>query len=213
MASTAGAGTAGHAHGPPAPGSADSAGDPCSLDPAGGFVRFENGDIRYSYVIAPDHPSGLYWFHPHPHGLSEVQVSNGLSGLMSIGSFWDTAYIKCRITASTDVAGLAACRDQQAEREADRSLQVRYLGLKDIQVAKLADRRGRPRFRLIEFPLRPDPGDRSAQEAFEDQNDARKNRCGKLGLDTSAGEITYAEGMAAPGQCWQKQHPDERWIF
>ncbi len=215
VASTWGSGADSHAHGPPAQG------DPCSLDPGAGPVRFEEGDIRYSYVIAPDHPSGIYWFHPHPHGLSEVQVSNGLSGLMSIGSFWDTAYIKCRITASTDVAGLAACRDQQAqrdelqaEREANRSLQVRYLGLKDIQVAKLADRRGRPRFRLIEFPLRPDPGDRSAQEAFEDQNDARKNRCGKLGLDPSAaGEITYAEGVTAPGQCWHKQHPDERWVF
>src|SRR6266849_4966862 len=116
MASTAGAGTAGHAHGPPAPGSADSAGDPCSLDPAGGFVRAENGDIRYSYVIARDHPSGMYWFHPHPHGLVEVQVSNGLSGLLSIGNIWDYSYSKCRITASPDDAGLDTCGDQEAQR-------------------------------------------------------------------------------------------------
>jgi len=45
---------------------------------------------------------------------------------------------------STDVADWPLCRDQrrnarelQAEHEADRSLQVRYLGLKDIQVSKL----------------------------------------------------------------------------
>ena len=215
LASTSGSGRTRHAHGPAA------TGDPCSLDSGAGFVRFENGDIRYSYVVAPDHPSGMYWFHPHPHGLSEGQVSNGLAGLMSIGSFWDTAYIKCRITASPDVAGLAACRNQEAQREeleaerrAHGMLQVRYLGLKDIQVSKLKDRAGKPRFRLIEFPLRPDPRDRSAYAAFGEQNDARKNRCGKLVVSGSgSGELTYVDGVAAPGQCWHKQHPDERWIF
>jgi FtsP/CotA-like multicopper oxidase with cupredoxin domain len=216
IASTAGA-IASHAHG-----YEQAPGDPCSLEPGAGYVRLENGDIRYSYVIAPDHPSGMYWFHPHPHGLSEVQVSNGLSGLLWIGNFWDTAYIKCRITASPDVAGLAACRDQEAQREeleAERRayaardlLQVRYLGFKDIQVSKLKDRPGKPRFRLIEFPLRPEPGDRSASEAFGEQTDARKNRCGKLVVRPD-GELAYAEGVAVPGQCWHKQHPDERWIF
>lgn len=212
LASTSGSGTTRHPHGPQAPG------DPCSLDSGAGFVRLENGDIRYSYVIAPDHPSGMYWFHPHPHGLSEGQVSNGLAGLMSIGNFWDTAYVKCRITASPDVAGLAACRDQEAQREeleaerrADGLLRVRYLGLKDIQVSKL---KGKPRFRLIEFPLRPDPDDRSASHAFGEQTDARKNRCGKLVVSGSGnGELTYVDAVAAPGQCWHKERPDERWIF
>jgi len=108
-------------------------------------VRFENGDIRYSYVIAPDHPSGLYWFHPHPHGLSEVQVSNGLLGLMSIGRFWDTAtqvshHRFYRRHRTGRLPGQQAQREElQAEHEADRSLRVRYLGLKDIQVSKLTD--------------------------------------------------------------------------
>ncbi len=227
LASTSGSGTAGHPHAPQTRGRADPPGDPCSLDPGAGFVRFENGEIRYSYVIAPDHPSGMYWFHPHPHGLSEGQVSNGLSGLLWIGNFWDTTYIKCRITASPDAAGLAACRDQEAQRgelEAERRadaagnlLKVRYLAFKDVQVSKLKDRPGgpgKPRFRLIEFPLRPDPRDRSANEAFGDQTDARKNRCGKLVVSGSGnGELAYVEGVAAPGQCWHKQRPDERWIF
>src|SRR2546429_2087009 len=165
LASTSGS-NAGHAHGAGNGGPAQAPGDPCSLDPGAPFVRLEDGEIRYSYVIPPDHPSGMYWFHPHPHGLSEGQVSNGLSGLMWIGNFWDTAYIKCRITASPDVAGLDSCQDQQAQREeleAERRasvagdlLRVKYLGLKDIQVSKLKDRPGGPRFRLIEFPLRPD---------------------------------------------------------
>src|SRR2546430_6196451 len=113
MASTSGSGTSGRAHLP----AADGPGDPCSLDPGAALVRLANRDIRYSYVIAPDHPSGMYWFHPHPHGLSEGQVSNGLSGLMFIGSLWDTSYVKCRITASSDVAGLGAFADQEAQRE------------------------------------------------------------------------------------------------
>ena len=217
LASTSGS-NAGHAHGSPA----QPPGDPCSLDPGAPLVRLEDGDIRYSYVIPPDHPSGMYWFHPHPHGLSEGQVSNGLSGLMWIGNFWDTAYIKCRITASPDVAGLDSCPDQRAQREelqAERRasvagdlLKVKYLGFKDIQVSKLKDHLDEPRFRLIEFPLRPDPGDRSASEAFGEQTDARKNRCGKLVMGAD-GELAYVEGVAVPGQCWHKQHPDERWIF
>src|SRR5438067_2889692 len=182
MASTAGIGTASHAHDASTTGPADRPADPCSLGPGAPFARLESGDIRYSYVIAPDHPSGMYWFHPHPHGLSEGQVSNGLSGLMWIGNFWDTAYIKCRITASPDVAGLDSCPDQRAQREelqAERRasvagdlLKVKYLGFKDIQVSKLKDHLDEPRFRLIEFPLRPDPGDRSASEAFGEQTDA-----------------------------------------
>jgi len=221
VASTSGS-NAGHAHGAGNGSPAQPPGDPCSLDPGAPLVRLENGDIRYSYVIPPDHPSGMYWFHPHPHGLSEGQVSNGLSGLMWIGNFWDTAYIKCRITASPDVAGLAACRDQEAQREeleaerrsdaAGGSLEVRYLGFKDIQVSKLKDRPDQPRFRLIEFPLRPDPADRSAKDAFGDQTDARKNRCGKLVVGAS-GELAYVEGVSVPGQCWHEQHPDQRWIF
>jgi FtsP/CotA-like multicopper oxidase with cupredoxin domain len=227
MASTLGTPTSGHAHGRAAPGSGDPLGDPCSLDPGASLERAENGDIRYSYVVARDHPSGMYWFHPHPHGLSEVQVSNGLSGLLWVGSFWDSAYLKCRITSASEEPGLDACRDQQAqleeleaERRADAaggSLKTRYLGLKDIQVSKLKDRpdaSGKPRFRLIEFPLRPDPSDPRANDAFGDQTDARKNRCGKLTVSESGeGELAYVDGLAAPGQCWRKQRPDDRWIF
>src|SRR5260370_3044861 len=99
MASTSGSRTAGHAHGRPAPASADPPGDPCSLDSGTRVVRAENGDIHYSYVIPRDHPSGMYWFHPHPHGESEVQVANSLSALISIANLCGSTYRKCRLTA------------------------------------------------------------------------------------------------------------------
>src|ERR1700737_20524 len=227
MASTSGSGTSAHAHDRPARGSGDPAGDPCSLDSEAGSVRAETGDIRYSYVIARDHPSGMYWFPPHPHGLSEGQVSNGLAGLMSIGSLWDYSYMQCRLTASPDDEGLDTCADQKAQREelaaerradaAGGSLNVRNLALKDIQVSKLKGRPGglgKPTLRLIEFPLRPDPSDRSAIKAFGHQSDARKSRCGDLVVSGSAdAELAYVDGQALPGQCWRKQRPDERWIF
>src|SRR3954470_13333590 len=44
----------GHAHA-----AAGGSGDPCSLEPGAALVRLGTGDIRYSYVIAPDRPSGL----------------------------------------------------------------------------------------------------------------------------------------------------------
>jgi FtsP/CotA-like multicopper oxidase with cupredoxin domain len=35
--------------------------------------------------IPLDHPPGLYWYHPHPHGYSENQVLGGASGAIVIG--------------------------------------------------------------------------------------------------------------------------------
>lgn len=45
--------------------------------------------IQYDIYIPPNHPSGLYWFHPHVHGLAVNQISEGLSGLITIGSVSD----------------------------------------------------------------------------------------------------------------------------
>jgi FtsP/CotA-like multicopper oxidase with cupredoxin domain len=42
--------------------------------------------VDYRIEIPKDHPSGLYWFHPHAHGLSLNQVSSGLAGIITIGS-------------------------------------------------------------------------------------------------------------------------------
>jgi FtsP/CotA-like multicopper oxidase with cupredoxin domain len=35
---------------------------------------------NYSVPIPPSHPMGMFWFHPHPHGISEAQVLGGMSG-------------------------------------------------------------------------------------------------------------------------------------
>ncbi len=67
--------------------------------------------IQYDIYIPPDHPSGLFWFHPHVHGLGVNQISEGLSGIITIGSVTDY------LTAP-----------------ANTTLPERYFILKDMQV-------------------------------------------------------------------------------
>lgn len=45
--------------------------------------------IQYDIDIPPHHPPGLYWFHPHVHGLNINQLSEGLSGIITIGRTTD----------------------------------------------------------------------------------------------------------------------------
>jgi len=66
--------------------------------------------------VPADHPSGLFWFHPHAHGLALNQVSAGLSGIITVGSVGD--YV-CAQPGCGGVAG---------------NIGVRHLILKDMQV-------------------------------------------------------------------------------
>lgn len=51
--------------------------------PPGGAQEFE-------YRIPPNHPPGLYWYHPHVHHLSNEQVKNGMSGALIIEGLLDS---------------------------------------------------------------------------------------------------------------------------
>ena len=53
-----------------------------------------HGDVKmdatdYQITLPNHHPSGLYWFHPHAHGISLNQISAGLSGIISVGKVSD----------------------------------------------------------------------------------------------------------------------------
>ncbi len=50
-------------------------------------VRYDYTD--YTIQIPLDHPAGLFWFHPHAHGLALNQVSAGLSGIITVGHLSD----------------------------------------------------------------------------------------------------------------------------
>jgi suppressor of ftsI len=56
-----------------------------TLDPASKLIAIEPGKhFRYKLPVPADHPSGLHWYHPHHHGATDVQVSNGMAGLIVV---------------------------------------------------------------------------------------------------------------------------------
>ena len=77
-----------------------------------------SGAVDYAIQIPANHPSGLFWFHPHIHGLALNQVSAGLSGVITVGTAEDS------------------CADGKCVSQI-RAGNVRYLVLKDTQI--LAD--------------------------------------------------------------------------
>jgi suppressor of ftsI len=40
--------------------------------------------LHYTVPLPRDHPPGLYWYHPHPHGESDRQVDDGMSGALIV---------------------------------------------------------------------------------------------------------------------------------
>src|SRR5216684_50735 len=145
----------------------------------------------------------------HTHGLTVSPKGTGFEGTGR-----DRAYGDCIFVAATSGVGVPGHDHNPAEQGPGGPLKVRFLGLRDIQVSKLKSEPGKPRFRLIEYPQPPNPSDRSARDAFGEQTDARKSRCGKLVVGASGnGDLAYTDGVALPGQCWRKQDPDDRWVF
>jgi len=40
----------------------------------------------YHFPVPDYHTTGMFWYHPHPHGISTSQVAGGLSGALLVGS-------------------------------------------------------------------------------------------------------------------------------
>jgi len=47
--------------------------------------------IQCDIYIPLNHPAGMFFFHPHVHGLGVNQISEGLEGILTIGSIQDVA--------------------------------------------------------------------------------------------------------------------------
>jgi FtsP/CotA-like multicopper oxidase with cupredoxin domain len=49
------------------------------------FLHVQPGDTYdYEYRLPTDHPSGLYWYHPHFHGLTTTQLFGGMAGAIIV---------------------------------------------------------------------------------------------------------------------------------
>jgi L-ascorbate oxidase len=40
--------------------------------------------FQYEYNVPPDHPAGTFWYHPHLHGSTALQVSSGMAGVLIV---------------------------------------------------------------------------------------------------------------------------------
>ena len=40
---------------------------------------------QHEFKIGPDHPTGAYWYHPHLHGSTAIQLASGMAGMLIIG--------------------------------------------------------------------------------------------------------------------------------
>jgi FtsP/CotA-like multicopper oxidase with cupredoxin domain len=83
------------------------------------YVTTIPGTPGVSSVASGQHPSGLFWYHPHPHGFSGSQIGGGTTGAVTIGALTDYACPDadgtpghCTLTNST----------------------IRVLALKDMQI-------------------------------------------------------------------------------
>lgn len=111
---------------PPAPATAARVGHAAAPSPAapghqhghGSITDVAQGAVEYDIRLPRRHPAGLFWFHPHAHGLALNQVSAGLAGSLTVGGVRD--YL-CDEPGCTAYSGRAA---------------VRYLMLKDSQIEK-----------------------------------------------------------------------------
>ena len=49
------------------------------------FVEINNGEsFQYQYTLDADLPPGVYWYHPHHHGMAAPQVFGGLYGALIV---------------------------------------------------------------------------------------------------------------------------------
>ena len=49
-----------------------------------GMLAKPGDTLHYEVDIPRDHPTGLFWYHPHPHGESDRQIEDGMSGAIIV---------------------------------------------------------------------------------------------------------------------------------
>jgi FtsP/CotA-like multicopper oxidase with cupredoxin domain len=87
------------------------------------FVTVQpGGSFDYDYRLPADHPPGLYWYHPHHHGMVADQVFGGLYGAIVVEDPETLPVTRERVLVVSDITLDGAGRLQQP------SMMARMLG-------------------------------------------------------------------------------------
>ncbi len=81
-------------------------------------LYYTDQPLDYDIYIPPNHPTGLFWIHPHVHGLALNQISYGMAGIITIGS--ENSLLSRPVSATSVLS--------------PQSLVVRHLTLKDMEI-------------------------------------------------------------------------------
>lgn len=71
----------------------------------------------YAIPVPADHPKGLFWYHPHAHGIAGTQVRGGLSGFLTVGQASD--YVAFGAKGGDVDERLLMLKDLQVEKKKD----------------------------------------------------------------------------------------------
>ena len=84
-----------------------------AVSPAGNsdnpFVSVAPGDaFDYEFQLPSDHPSGVFWYHPHRHGLVADQIFGGLYGALLVVDADELSVARERVLIVSDITLTAA---------------------------------------------------------------------------------------------------------
>ena len=69
------------------------------------FVRVDpDGSFDYDYQLPEDHPPGVYWYHPHHHGMVADQIFGGLYGAIIVGDRDPVPVTRERVLVISDMS-------------------------------------------------------------------------------------------------------------
>ena len=88
-------------------------------------LDYTDQPLDYDIYVPANHPAGLFWIHPHVHGLALNQISAGMAGIITIGN------VSGYVSRGGGVFGSSA---PIASTLALSTPAVRHLTLKDMQV-------------------------------------------------------------------------------
>ncbi|WES63820.1 multicopper oxidase family protein [Microbacter sp. GSS18] len=90
------------------------------------FVNIAPGEaFSYEIELPPDHPSGVFWYHPHHHGTVADQLFAGLYGAIVVDDEdWSAASPRVAVVSDVSIDGGAVAAVTRADRMLGRTGEI-----------------------------------------------------------------------------------------